>query len=212
MLVVRCIVGPAMLGALLVACAGDPRAEGTAATHGIHGRVEDAAGAPVAGAQVTLRAVDWTAEHTTTSGPDGAFRFDQPTMWGRHLVIAERGSEMPGGVSAPFRVRAGTGPAHGVTVRLGSGTAVSVRVVGPDGRPLSGATVHVLEAGNYPRRGRTGADGLLVLGTFEAGHSLHFTAWKDGYAGAGAQLRGQAGRIETLALALEPARTLHGRV
>lgn len=52
---------------------------GTAAGGSISGRVIDQQGAAVAGASITLRLPVAGLEHTTTSGADGAYRFDNLT-------------------------------------------------------------------------------------------------------------------------------------
>lgn len=121
----------------------------------LHGVVVDAAGAPVAGADVILAGLP----AATKSGADGRFRFERLAA-GTFVVEARHGD----GYAGPVRVHL-TAAQEAVTLRLYAGGRVEVRCVdAASGAPLANARAGVRMNSMFPGaldlEGVTGTDGV----------------------------------------------------
>jgi thiol-disulfide isomerase/thioredoxin len=140
------------------------------------GRVVDAAGQGIAGANVTLSFHSGfgsaSSQITATADKDGKFSVGVPKLAAGQKIGLTITRDGFGGVDTePMDL----GPAeNGVvkidTVTLKPGNSIRVRVVGPDGKPLHGAVVE--PSNDYASRtriARTGPDGECVLTDLAAG-------------------------------------------
>ncbi len=107
------------------------------------GRVSDASGAPVAGAQVVLGSVP--ARSAVTDG-DGGFAF--AGLAGRTYALWARSGEQVGG---PFQVR----PAEGARLVIGAGAVLEIEITDTGGGPAPAGTVVQLHGGAELRDGAT---------------------------------------------------------
>ncbi len=107
------------------------------------GRVEDAAGAPVAGAHVTTGDSSFSPNfrHATTA-PDGGFRLPHIPLGRNEFLV-----KAPGFVTSTIHADVVSGGAP-LVMRLSRGTTLHVTVVDADGGPLPGVTVHIQPVGS----------------------------------------------------------------
>src|SRR6516225_6918353 len=105
------IVGPVLFAALFICCARFALAQGTAA---MSGRVEDASGAAIGGATVTVVSEETGANRSTTTEEDGQYRVLALPV-GRYDIRAEK---------AGFKTQAQTG----VTLVVGQQAVVNVKL------------------------------------------------------------------------------------
>ena len=126
----------------------------------VGGTVVDAAGNPVAGAEVGTVTGDGPLYLTRTAA-DGTFSLPTETRFGRpafpHVIARGPGGEL--GVGAEF-AGAADFPA---TVRLAPPHALTVTVIAADGAPAAGAAVYALAAYQPVAVGVIGPDGTAVL-------------------------------------------------
>lgn len=136
---------------IVLACAGaeNPPAE---VDHAVVGRVIDAAGEGIAGADVRLTRIDrdlgplsYSASRSTLSGKDGSFRFEKvaSSTW---LLDARDDSRY---LAAPLRivVSRDAPPIESISLELTPASAVEGVVTDEAGRPLSGVGVAVGDGG-----------------------------------------------------------------
>ena len=141
------------------------------AAHTLAGQVVDEAGRPVAGAELTLAPVPEQSmadldpgTFSAVSGPDGRFRFAGlprgrfQGLWVDHSGFVE--THVPG-VEAPA--------ATPVRIQLVEARSLAGRVVDPDGQPVAGARVALVETDS----------GLLLGGGFSRGARLSSLADTD---------------------------------
>jgi protocatechuate 3,4-dioxygenase beta subunit len=128
----------------------------------IAGTVRDAAGGAAAGARVTLTGAEPLTRRTATAAADGAFAFEGLSP-GRYTYEA-RGR---GGAPATGEVVLGVGSRTALAIDLEPGGALTVSVIGADGKPRADAVVlarrpngPVVSSGPPPR---TGADGTVRI-------------------------------------------------
>ncbi len=131
------------------AAATEPNAESTAETadevsEPTGGRVIDGTGAPVAGAEVTLRRRDWSAgvwepaagSPTAITDDSGLFEMPGDAGFGQAAVTSERYATV---VGTPWPPRGGP---RQPTVVVGERSSYAGIVVDPEGNALPGAQVH----------------------------------------------------------------------
>nr|HPH67863.1 carboxypeptidase-like regulatory domain-containing protein [Kofleriaceae bacterium] len=116
-------------GALPVLVDDDPKGDLP-----LEGVVFDAQDKPVAGAIVALSS---NPPRTVASGDDGTFTF--PDLVGRSYTVTARAAA---GVAGPVTARL-TGKSEPLVLHLRPGGEVAVTVVGPDAKPIDGATVEL---------------------------------------------------------------------
>lgn len=116
-------------GALPVLVDDDPKGDLP-----LEGVVFDAQDKPVAGAIVALSS---NPPRTVSSGDDGTFTF--PDLVGRSYTVTARAAA---GVAGPVTARL-TGKSEPLVLHLRPGGEVAVTVVGPDAKPIDGATVEL---------------------------------------------------------------------
>jgi protocatechuate 3,4-dioxygenase beta subunit len=113
----------------------------------LSGRVVDEAGAPIAGAYVTLRdaSTSWAlGGDATTAGDDGAFAF--PVVAAGSYTLAARDGEHAPGTSEILTVD-GVSPRTGVTIVLTAGGVLRGRVIDRQRQPAPFAAVAVAPQG-----------------------------------------------------------------
>jgi hypothetical protein len=115
----------------------------------LEGRViSSETGAGIAGAELTFSRADAAAG--VRSGSDGAFRFEAPADGRWRLAAVTAPGFLPFAPEwehSPVAFEA-TAPVGGVEIRLTPATALVVRVLDPDGRPVAGAAVRIVGAGD----------------------------------------------------------------
>ena len=207
-----------------------------AGPHTLEGTVVDAAGGPVAGAWVTALPDLATTTNTATAAAtdtDTATATDHGPLTTEPdpdtAVVAETDSEgrfrLEGLPASPQRLRvegAGiltaevrlvdpAGPA--VRILVARETSIAGRVVGLDGRPASGVTVHVLgRAGAPPVERATADDGTFEVGGLPEGRYRVFATAGEWAAPAAPVDRLGGGPHAPITLVLVPAAHLRGRV
>jgi protocatechuate 3,4-dioxygenase beta subunit len=205
-------IGPSWLGGTYDASESDdlgehdlPRAQGLA------GRVTNATGAAVAGAQVTLlhggaRGGDGEvapASRTVTTAADGSFRFDEAAAEGNRLTVEAGGY----GAAGLAGVRAGTSR----PIVLGPAVSVSGIVVRADRRtPVAGALVRFESESVTTRWVEAGTDGGFQLADLPPKPGM--VVVEGGDAGIGeASTGGAAPKPARLTIVVSPPPTLSGR-
>ncbi len=199
------------------------------------GRVVDESDAPVAGAEVTLRAPppadaraaammmarqgeDEAGGPATTTDAEGSFEIGDLAPGRYDLDVRARGfapATVPG-----LRLDEEVGEADFGTVVLVPGAAIEGRVADPDGRPVAGAavTVHAQREGlmglgarpGPQGRVETGADGRFVVADLLPDQPLTLAIAKEGY---GTEAIGSVRpAADPIAVVLRPAGRLSGRV
>jgi protocatechuate 3,4-dioxygenase beta subunit len=164
----------------------------------LEGQVVDEAGAPVAGAQVTI---DSRPARTVTSEDDGSFVLDG--LLGRtYELVATHGEFAAGPVAT--RVTEATGP---IVLRLVRGATVDVSVTAA-GAPVAGAQVEL--DGSADRRAETDAAGVARFRGLPSG-GYRVGASSPGHARASTWLRVGSGP-HSVKLALSRGAELSGRV
>ncbi len=151
------------------------------------GRVLDAAGRPIAGAEV--RALDARSR----TGKDGSFRLSGVRP--EYLEVTARSDRYRSRVSP--RLRLGPGEVRSLPdLVLLPGRTVSGRVVGPRGDPIAGVSIQ-----SRDRSTKTGAHGEFRLGGLEPGGELY--AWKSGQSGANVPLPPDSSDVIGLTLTMD---------
>jgi protocatechuate 3,4-dioxygenase beta subunit len=122
----------------------------------IRGVVKDPAGSPVPGARVSVEFASqpggWMRQLSSffplgeprLSGSDGSFEIPAPPP-GQKIAVLAKAQGWLDGRSADLET--GAEPLEGVVVSLRQGTVVTGVVKGPDGKPVSGALVRAVLAG-----------------------------------------------------------------
>lgn len=147
--------------------AEDPRGQAK-----LSGRVVDGAGAPVAGATISVTS---RPPRQATSGADGAFSFDGLLPL-PYLVTAYA----PSGVAGPVEVKASdTDGGAPLQLAMRAGQSVELEAVDGEGKPVDGATVEL--RGALEIRVAKAAQGRAVIGPVASG-SYHVAVWAEGYA------------------------------
>lgn len=191
--------------------------------HAIAGRLVDDHRRPVAGARVR---VDTTigsafADRTATqldglyqvtavqvesvTDDDGRFRLAglPAGTWGVDVMHDEL---------QPFHRRLPAGE-HDVLLEARRGLVARARVVGPDGRPVAGARVRVVESGRHERWSATDSSGRFSIGGLEPDRrAVAIVVAADLAPGAIAPLGSASAASDSTELRLEPAQVLAGRV
>jgi len=183
-----------------------PRAQSLA------GRVVNAGGAPVAGAEVTVVAgapgapVDAdvaVASRTVTTGADGTFRSDEAGAGANRLLVEAKGY----GATGIANVGSGTMPRP---IVLGPGMSVSGIVVRADRKTRAGGALVRFESGGVATRWvETGADGAFRLADLPPRTGR--VVVDAGEAGMGGAPAGGL-RAAALTIVLAPPATLSGSV
>ncbi len=153
-------------------------------TWALTGRALDADGKPAAGAVVCVvdesntqmtetvaqGGVPWhdawvedvLAAHT---GADGAFRVEGLRFGRTYTAIAVRGDRAPSEAARHLASTPGAAPPPRVELKLRGRASVTIRVLGPDGKPAADSDAHVLGAwsggGNVPGSGVHQYSGLI---------------------------------------------------
>ena len=185
-----------------------------AARAALAGRVQDARGGPVVAATVRLWAGrggrvgdDLSAveavPQTTTTGPDGTFRFDAASDTDNRLRV-----EAPGLATVERDVRRAGGLARPVTLSLGR--VLRGTVTGPDGRTPAGGAVIRYEGRTSTRWHEVRSDGTFLIEGVPAGAGGEIVA--DGGARGRAVVPVTAGATEPVRVILASTATLTGRV
>jgi large repetitive protein len=142
----------------------------------VEGRVVDAGGRPVAGAEVTARPAPRATTHApyrprppdpmrppAVTDDDGRFRYPVPA--GQALILRARHRAHAEGTSAPV---VAARPIF-VTIEVGAGRALTGRVVDTTGRPVAGAQVTDAEGEGRPLHvASSDADGRFALPGIDA--------------------------------------------
>lgn len=197
------------------------------AAHTLAGEVVDRAGRPVAGAELTLMQVPGQGvadldpgTFSAISGPDGRFRFTGlprgrfDGLWVDHPGFVE--IHVPG-VAAPTPTP--------VRIQLVEARRLAGRVVGPDGQPVAGARVALVETasglllgGGFSKGSKgssqdeTGADGRFVLDRLPSG-KIGIEVRAIGFRNRRVPVRiPEDGEAEPVEISLEPGPYLEGRV
>ena len=125
----------------------------------IAGTVTGANGRPAAGVRLRLSLFDLDPVATTTTGPDGHYRFPGLSSSAAYSVCAEVGgaATLPPPTGLPDQCSGGTAPLHGphlqvqvgqltsgVDFRLGAGGVITGRITDTAGNPLRGVDVRVV--------------------------------------------------------------------
>jgi RNA polymerase sigma factor (sigma-70 family) len=115
----------------------------------VEGRVVDARGDPVPGAEVWLWAGDsWNGSRAVTAGDDGSFHLKG--LRGQVRVGARAGGYQPSLSYDPIGLPLDKSGARTATLELGApGGSIRGRVLDPDGEPVAGARVHAGERGGH---------------------------------------------------------------
>jgi RNA polymerase sigma factor (sigma-70 family) len=118
-----------------------PDAKGPAVT----GRVLSPDGKPLAGAELLLVGKGDKPAELGTSGPDGKFHVRLPADWrGGHLVARAKG------FGIDFAQLGDTEPKGDIELKVVADLAVRGRLVDTEGKPVTGASVHVDRLGTSP--------------------------------------------------------------
>jgi hypothetical protein len=157
----------ALIVSLCLCGAAAPRAVAQEAVHyaSIGGRVTDALGAAVAGAQVTVRHRETNDESAAVTGPDGRFRFPFLKVGPSDVRVSKEGWRT---YSRPVSLNAGA--AFQLTIALEVGAEETVTVAGDaivleTARTQIAGTVSTAETRSLPMNGRNFLDlALLVPG------------------------------------------------
>ncbi len=204
-----------------------------AAARAAHGRVRDAAGRPVSGAEIRLEpalapGVRRPAKEADEASDPFAARTDGEGRFRLDGVPAERvdlTARQPGyatGHVRGIRIPPGEGPADLGTVILKPGARLPGRVVDRRGAPVAGAAVHLVESLDHLEResarlaaetpdAMTGADGSFLIEDLPQATPLHLLVRASGHLPAGvAGVRAPVS--QPLIVRLEPAAMLRGRV
>lgn len=164
----------------------------------LEGIVFDVQDKPVVGAVVALSA---NPPRTVTTGDDGTFAFAD--LVGRSYTVSARAAS---GVAGPVtrRLTAGSEP---LVLRLGPGGTLTATVLGPDAKPIEGATVEVRDMETLTATTTKGVAtfGPLVPGGYEV------VAWAPGKAKAFEVVRIGVGPAE-VKLVLQAGAAVAGRV
>ncbi len=204
----------------------------------VSGSVVDDATRPVAAANVSigsptrgrefLMARMLAGSYKTVSGADGRFKVRTPIEGEVELNATKKG--LPEASSSAFRIAAGD-KKSGVTITIPRGVTLSGRVVGHDGKPLSGVAVTTAED-NGGRRGGPGAMGRRVIlnlsatdqtdaittgsdGTFSlrvkpGTYDVHFS--REGFASKVVRAQQVSASTKPLAVTLDPGVEISGRI
>lgn len=172
----------------------------------LRGMVQDGAGAPVAGAQVSIESRG-DEGFEAKSGPDG--RFELSLAEGVYRVTAEA----PGFVRAvqgQVAVAANTGGE--ATLVMGAAARLDGMVLDAEGRPLPKGRVFVYRQGR--RLGEAAADeqGKFTVDGIDPGPLELFARAEDYGACARAAVELRAGQVATATLRLAPGARIVGRV
>lgn len=186
----------------------------------LRGRVEDAAGRPIAGAAVKLRPSGERSRDEKKAGEippvvsdaRGELFFAAVAAAAIDLEVAAAGfaPALVRGIAVVPPSRAGE-PADLGTLVLEPAVAIAGRVIKPDGEPLAGAKVAAREPrGRNRAETAAGPDGSFRLEGFAAGASIEIGAeHPDAQAGS---LVVPAGESPEVLLVLQPASRVAGRV
>ena len=136
----------------------------------LEGQVIDEHDAPVGGVTVVLSS---NPPRTTTSEADGGFAFD--ALVGRPYTLVARGA---GKIAGPVTAQL-TAKSDPVILKLRAGPKLTVSVIGPDGKPLDGATVQL--RGIDDQEGTTRNGGKVVFDPVVPG-GYQLAGWANGMA------------------------------
>jgi hypothetical protein len=161
----RCLRVLALVGCML-ACVHSAAAQQSIDYGSVSGRVTDASGAVLAAAQVTARHAFTNLTDSTSTGPDGRFRFPYLRVGPYQVIITQAGFQT---VTRSLTLAAGS--AFELQVMLALGTADMAVIVTADAIVLEAArsqiagTISETEVRNLPMNGRNFLDlALLVPG------------------------------------------------
>jgi RNA polymerase sigma-70 factor (ECF subfamily) len=176
----------------------------------VEGRVVDAAGLPVAGADVVFCGA-FSPIVAARSDATGSFVVSSTEAGARFFARSPTHAPGPRAI-----VSAGPGDANRLTLVVGpAATVVAVRAVGPDDAPVPGAAVVVepaLAAGADERLVlRTDGEGRAEFRGLRAG-ALVVSGFRAGFAPAQAEVEAAVGERRAATLAFGPGARLVGRV
>jgi protocatechuate 3,4-dioxygenase beta subunit len=177
----------------------------------ISGRVVDAAGAPVGGAEVTAAEAARSRVPTRSeglsaparSGPEGTFRVDGLAAGRWELAASDDGHRY-----ATEVVEAGS---NDVVLRMQAPGQVRGRVVGDDGAPLPEARVTASGRGLTVRERPVDETGAFTLGEVTPG-KIHIQAAAPGRAAGSETVMVEADRAAEVTVTLKLGGTIQGRV
>jgi RNA polymerase sigma-70 factor (ECF subfamily) len=185
---------------------------------GVAGVVVDAAGAPVAGAEISLMEVD-SGVGKVVARSDHAGKFAARDLGPGQCIVARAAGHAP---SRPQMVAPNAGPRELLFVLPGPGGGIEGRARDPAGRPVGGALVfagdpHVFASDRTDQRssglarGLSGPDGSFRLDGLRLGANEVFVRAR-GFATWRAPVEVQAGTRSRIEARLGPGATLTGSV
>jgi carboxypeptidase family protein/PDZ domain-containing protein len=144
--------------------------------------VQDAAGQPVAGAEVSVSGIDFWPPRQLRAGADGVALLEGLSR-GTYDLRARLGQRVSGAVPSIILER---GQRQRVALSLGEGRFIGVRVETGDSEhpePVAGADVTLVEDGlsPFPLASRTAADGSTELGPLPAGSAAVISVRAQGF-------------------------------
>jgi hypothetical protein len=142
----------------------------------VAGRIEDDAGAPLAGIRLALVLADtnWQRPGTrilAVTGQDGRYVIAQSASGSRRPMTLVVDGTPVGRDVVERAISPAAGETHTCDVRLPAGLRIAGRVVGPGGKPLAGAAVEIVEV--YSRERRPG-EPIVARGEAKTDAHGHF--------------------------------------